>query len=271
MNNPRVSVIMAEFNTAPHHLEQSIKSIVEQTFDDFELVIVDDGGCNDVTSIVAGFNDRRLRVIENGGNKGFVFSLNAAILAAKADYIVRMDTDDISAPDRIEKLYSFLVSNTQYAVAASLAVEFSDARGTGRVLGTPGEKSAKQLMRGDAPIHPSVIFRRQDVVDVGLYDDYHRAEDLALWCKLVIAGKRIHVLDDILLDYRVNPSDFKKRSLRNRHGEIRARLKYYPMLGGSAYDYLFIAKSILAGLLPVNVVIAIRNRFVLGQKKDLVS
>lgn len=266
MHNPIVSVVMAEYNTYPPHLEQAIKSMLNQTFQDFELIIVDDGGRNDLGALLARFDDPRLRVLSNGTNKGLVYSLNVAIRSARSDNIVRMDTDDIAAPNRIEKLHEFMSAHPEYTVAASRAVEFSNERRTGRILGTSGEKKARQLMRGDAPIHPAVIFRRQAIIEAGMYEDFHRAEDLALWCKLVATGKRIYVLDEVLLHYRVNPSDYRKRTLRNRLGEIKARLTYYPQLGAKPHDYLFIAKPALVGLLPIRLAIVLRNLFVLGSK-----
>ncbi len=257
---------MAEFNTELRYLEESIESLVRQTCSDFELIIVDDGGRNDVGSIVDRLGDPRIRVIENDGNRGLVYSLNVAIQNARAEFVVRMDTDDVASPNRVEVLLNFIKENPGYSVVGSLAVEFSDVENAGGILGRPGEKFAKNIIRGDVPIHPSVIFRRKDIIEAGLYDDYHRAEDLALWCKLLLAGKRIYVLPDVLLRYRVNPDDYKKRTLRNRRGEIGARINYYPAMGAGKLDYLFVLKAVVAGLLPIRLVMFIRSRFVLGGK-----
>lgn len=270
MSSPAVSVVMAEFNTNPIHLAESIQSIINQTFRNFELIIVDDGGRNDLHAIASTFNDTRIRILSNEGNKGLVHSLNSAIRSARGPYIARMDTDDVAAENRLERLHSFLDGHPEFAVAASLAVEFSDTNRTGRLLGRPGEKMAKHIMRGDAPIHPAVMFRRDEIIASGLYEDHHRAEDLALWCKLILAGKRIFILDDVLLNYRVNPTDFRKRRLRNRTGEIRVRLMYYPRLGAGIVEYLHIVKSLVAGLLPIPAVIFLRNRLSLGAKKEKV-
>ncbi len=270
MHQPAVSVVMAEFNTNPIYLEESVASLVSQTFRDIEIIIVDDGGTTDLAGICARFNDPRIRILPSEGNRGLVHSLNRGIGAARASYIVRMDTDDVATPDRIERIHRFAIENPEYTVIGSLAIEFSDTQGTGRILGRPGEKFARNIMRGDVPIHPSVIFRRKDVVDAGLYDDYNRAEDLALWCKLLLAGKRIVIIDEILLNYRVNPEDYKKRSLKHRRGEIKARAFYYPKLGAKAIDYLYVVKPIIAGALPSKLVMTIRNRFVLGKKRNLV-
>lgn len=271
MSPPAVSVVMAEFNTDPAHLAQSIQSMLDQTLQDFELLIVDDGGCNDLQAIAATFGDPRIRVLRNDGNRGLVHSLNSAVSSARSEYIARMDTDDIAARDRLEKQHSFMVAHPEFTVVGSLAIEFSDCSRVGRLLGRPGEKTASQLMRGDVPIHPSVMFRRSEIIAAGLYDDHHRAEDLALWCKLNLAQRRIFITDEVLLNYRVNPVDYKKRRLRNRIGEIKVRLAYYPRLGAGLVDYLYIMKSVVAGSLPASLMIFLRNWLVLGQKQEMVA
>lgn len=271
MSQPAVSVVMAEFNTDPSHLMESIQSMLDQTLLDFELLIVDDGGRNDLDAIAAHFGDPRIRILHNDGNRGLVHSLNAAVRSARSEYIARMDTDDIAARDRLMKLRDFMEARPEFTVVGSLAVEFSDGNAVGRLLGCAGEKVASNLMRGDVPIHPSVMFRRSEVINAGLYDDHHRAEDLALWCKLHLAGRRIYILDEVLLNYRVNPGDYRKRKLRNRLGEISARLAYYPRLGAGFVDYLYIAKSVVAGSLPASLMIFLRNRLILGPKREMVA
>ncbi len=271
MSPPAVSIVMAEFNTDPIHLAQSIQSMLDQTLQDFELLIVDDGGCNDLQGIASTFGDPRIRILHNDGNRGLVHSLNSAVHSARSEYIARMDTDDIAARDRLEKLYRFMLAHPEFTVIGSLAVEFSNKNRLGRLLGSAGEKGASNLMRGDVPIHPSVMFRRSEIIAAGLYDDHHRAEDLALWCKLHLAQKRIYVLDEVLLNYRVNPADYQKRRLRNRMGEIKVRLAYYPRLGAGLVDYLYIAKSVIAGALPASLMIFLRSRLVLGPKREMVA
>ena len=264
---PKVSVIMAEYNTRRCDLENSIKSILEQSFQDFEFIIVDDCGKNDLDAINKKFNDKRIKIIKNVRNKGLEYSLNRAIKSAKADFLVRMDTDDIAKPARIKKLYSYITRHSEFAVVGSMAVEFTDNVEIG-VLGRCGEKTAKELVYGHAPFHPSVIMRKSAVVDVGGYVDYYkRAEDFALWCELLLKGYRLYVINDILLKYRVNPEDYDKRRLKNRIGEIRARLHYYPKLKAPFLGYFVIVKSIFSGLLPIKFVRLYRKNIVMRRNK----
>jgi glycosyltransferase involved in cell wall biosynthesis len=260
---------MAEYNTDEVCLRESIESILNQTFKDFEFIIVDDGTSNNLEAIIADFDDERIRLLKNPSNRGFVYSLNNAIKNARGDYIVRMDTDDRALPERLQRIYHFIAQHPEYDVVGSRAVEFSGSgNGKGSVLGRSGEKTRRNIMRGDTMVHPTVIFRRKAIVDAGLYDTFHRAEDLALWCKLLMRGSRLYVMNDILLEYRVTDQDYKKRVLKNRRGEIRARLHYYPKLRANPIDYLFIVKSIIAGVLPRRLVIIYRKRFVLTTHKE---
>lgn len=267
-SKPAMSVIMSEYNTDPAVLKASILSILNQNFTDFEVIIVDDCGANDMKKVAESFGDARLRVVENSTNQGLALSLNTAVASAKADYVVRMDTDDIALPDRLSTLYEYIQRHPEYAVVGSLALEFSSTGDEG-VLASRGEKTAHSLMRGDSLVHPSVIINKDAFLDVGGYKEYKRAEDLGLWCALVMKGYRLYVIDKVLLRYRVNDNDYKKRTLRNRTGEIKVRLEYYPKFNASPFDYLFIIKSIIAGILPHKFVRSYRRKFVLKRNGRL--
>lgn len=258
---PKLSIIMAEYNTKDEYLRLATESILGQSYDDFEFIIVDDRGKNDVEKLVKEYNDQRIRVIKNDTNKGFVYSLNRAIVAAQGDYLVRMDTDDISTPNRIEVLYNFIRDNPQYDVVSSRAVEFEGDEEFG-VIGSQGEKLKKNVMLGDMPVHAASIMKTESIRGIGGYKDYKRAEDLALWCELLLAGKRLYMLNDVLYKYRVNKDDYKKRTITKRSGEIKARLHYYPLLGAGPLEYGRVIKTIVAGLMSPSLVRLYRKKFV---------
>lgn len=257
-----VSIIMAEYNTPLSKLKESINSILSQTFKDFELILIDDGGVRNVSTIVRNFNDPRIKVVKNDTNLGLVDSLNKAIEHASGQYLVRMDTDDIALPTRIERQYDFMTSHPEYAVVGSRAIEFSEIGDEG-ILGMPGEKTMKSVMRGDVLIHPSVMMRKDAVQSAGMYQKYKRAEDLSLWCELLLAGYRLYVVDEILLKYRVNTDDYDKRKLKNRTGEIKVRLHYYPKMKAGLFEYLYVIKTVVAGIVPGKLVKKYRSKFVL--------
>ena len=264
MEKIEVSVVMSEYNTKEECLCLAIESILNQTFKDFEFIIVDDCGENNLDEIVKKYNDSRIKIVKNDKNRGLVYSLNHGIKEAKGKYIVRMDTDDISDKRRIEKIYNYIKEHPEYAVVSSKVVEFSENRKIG-ILGKEGEKNKKDIMRGNILIHPSVIIKKEAIEKVGYYKEYTRAEDFVLWCELLLAGYRLYTIDEVLLKYRVNPEDYNKRKLKYRKGEIKARLVYYPKLGANFKDYLYIVKSIISGIMPIWFVRFYRKNFVLNK------
>ena len=267
MSKPKISVIMSEYNTPPNYLRASIESILNQTFKDIEIVIVDDCGKNDLESIVKEYKNRRIRVIKNDKNIGLVESLNKAIAVSKADILARMDTDDIADENRLEEQYNFMIDHDEYSVVGTLANEFSKNSTTG-VLGKPGEKTAKSLAYGDSIIHPSAMMRKKDIQSVGGYKNYKRAEDLSLWFELVMKGFRLFVIDRVLLNYRVNEEDYSKRKLKTRGGEIKARLHYYRLTKAPVLAYLVIIKSIVSSILPTRIVAFLRRKIILKPSRE---
>lgn len=264
MKKVEVSVVMAEYNTKEEDLCTAIESILAQTFQNFEFIIVDDCGKNDLNEIIKKYNDKRIKIVKNDRNRGFVYSLNHGIKEAKGKYIVRMDTDDISDKTRIEKLYDYITKHPEYAVVGTKAVEFSEDKEFG-ILGKPGEKTKKDIMNGNIIIHATAIIKKEAIEKIGYYKEYTRAEDLVLWCELLLAGYRLYTIDEVLYRYRTNPQDYNKRKLKYRKGEIKARWTYYPKLGADFKDYLVIVKSIISGIMPIWFVRFYREKFVLNK------
>lgn len=263
----RVSVIMSEYRTDPNYLRLAIESILNQTYSEFEFLIVLDGPNTESEEVIKSYKDKRIKIVLNKENKGLVYSLNRAIKLASGTHVVRMDTDDIAKPERIEKLLDFLKINPHYDVVGSRVVEFSK-EGDAGILGRVGEKTKKSIMLGDPLIHPSVVMRKNAVLEVGGYPDFKRAEDLGLWCELLLSGSRLYVIEDILLKYRVNLEDYSKRKLKYRGGELKARFYYYPKFNASIVDYLRIMRFIISGILPNRFVQAYRSKYKLKSTKE---
>ena len=123
---PVVSVIMPVFN-GEAHLKEAIESILTQTFDDFELIIVNDGSKDRSGEIIRSFTDKRIRYMENDQNRGLIYSLNRAIDTAVGRYIARMDADDVCFPDRLEVQKKWLERNPCTSVVASFSETIDDS------------------------------------------------------------------------------------------------------------------------------------------------
>lgn len=234
---PKVSVIMSEYNTPVEKLDSSIQSILKQTYSNFEFIIVDDCGKNNLEKFVQKYEDDRIIVINNEENEGLVASLNKAISYSKGRYLVRMDTDDYAYSNRIFMLYDFIKKNPQYAVVSSRAVEVTDGKDVG-ILGKSGEKGVQNIVRGDGLVHPGCIFDKKAIEEVGGYKNFKRAEDLALWFELLLYDYRLYTIEDVLLRYTVDPEDYKKRKFSNRIGELQARIYYNKKLKGGINGYI---------------------------------
>ncbi|KAA9302215.1 MULTISPECIES: glycosyltransferase [Aerococcus] len=256
----KISVIMSEYNTSPEIFTKAIQSVLNQTFSDFELIIVNDGN-PDFKKMITDFTDPRIKIIENTSNLGLPSSLNKAISQARGRYIARMDTDDISHPDRLQKQYEFIIQNPQYSVVGT-SINYLTEKNELIPKIYRGQITENDLMNRIAPVHPSVLMVKDDLEAIGCYDtkNVKRCEDFVLWAKFLLNGKKIYVMEDILLDYRVELKDYQKRTLSTRKDEIRNRFIYYKRLNATPFQYLSIFKSFLAAIVPAKLIAKYHRR-----------
>jgi len=201
---PMVSVIMPVYNEEKY-LQRSIESILQQTYKNFELLIINEADSKDRSiEIVEAYmkKDKRIKLFQKRiEKKGIAVSLNIGINLAQGEYIARMDADDYAYADRLEKQVEYMEKNKEIILC-----------GTGIKLVTPNgnidirwrsdpEEIRVKLLFESQFVHPTVIFRRGFFLENDLlYDENDRAEDYALWIKAVERGKTTN-LDDILLEY----------------------------------------------------------------------
>ena len=202
---PVISVIMAVYNSE-RFLRQAVDSILNQTFTDFEFLILDDGSTDRSPKILQDYASQDPRIVLTcRGNRGLTHSLNELICQARGEFIARMDGDDISLSDRLTHQVEFLRQHPD-VVCVGGANDWIDE--VGRLLITriePLEDSEIQacMLRGRTCInHPSALMRRSAVLQVGGYDEaFLSAQDLDLWLKLGEVGKLAN-LKEIVLQYR---------------------------------------------------------------------
>ncbi|WP_423414977.1 glycosyltransferase [Hyphomicrobium sp. B1] len=202
-----VSVVMPVYNGA-RYLDAAIDSILRQTFSDFELLIIDDGSTDGSYERLLEWQrrDERTRLIGRP-HRGIVACLNEGLAAAQGAIILRMDADDVSFPQRLERQVAFLKDNPGIAVVGS-AIRFIDIDGnplsTAAYPTTPDEAMVA-LDRGNAPVaHPAIAMRRDAALAVGGYRPlFDFAEDFDLWLRLV-EHHQISNLPDVLLEFRVH-------------------------------------------------------------------
>jgi len=207
---------MPVYNTALF-LRNSIESILNQTFTDFEFIIIDDGSTDGSFEIIKSYKDPRIVLVRNIENKGLVFSLNSAISIAKGEFIARMDSDDISTKDRFEIQYQFLKENNNFILCSS-SYELIPSKSIIRP-GITNDAIRNVLFLSNPICHPSVMLRRKVLIENNLsYNNYfYTAEDLLLWTELTQFGE-FKIFSEVLLKYRIHCNQIStiKSELQNR-------------------------------------------------------
>lgn len=203
MSTPRVTVLMPVFN-GEKYLGEAIESILNQTFADFEFLIINDGSTDNSVSIIQSYPDSRIKLLHNDGNRGLIATLNRGIEFARGEYIARMDCDDISLPKRLAKQMEFMDQHQEVGVCGT----WISTIGRNKVVKPPTEHDAIvcRLMFESCLLHPTVIIRRSVLRENGIFYDhgYLHAEDYELWvrcskfCKLANLG-------EVLFHYRIHP------------------------------------------------------------------
>jgi glycosyltransferase involved in cell wall biosynthesis len=205
---PLVTVLMPVYN-GELYLKEAIESILAQTYKNFEFIIVNDGSTDKSQKIIQSFTDKRIRPITLKKNQGLSNALNTGLDTAAGKYIARMDCDDLSGPERLEKQVKFLEANPDYGIVGTLFALMSKTRKFGPIGGvklTEDEDLKFGLLFGNVYVHGEVMVRAALLNKHNLrYDPaYNPCEDYELWCRLSKFTK-FKTLPDVLYYYMMNP------------------------------------------------------------------
>ena len=233
IENPLVSVVMPAYNAAAY-LEEAVKSILEQSYGNFEFIIIDDGSADRTREILEHFTDPRIKLIFNEKNEGNYPARNKGCRLAGGKYIAVMDADDIADPDRLAVQVRFMEENPEVGVVGS-AYKLSD-RNTTIVEPVKWEEIRYVLMKTFCMLHPTLLIRKRDMEAIGFYkteslyaEDYDLVLRLALKCKVVnlpdvLLTRRLHDEQISKVHKRVQNEFAAKVQLRYQH----ERGIYYP-------------------------------------------
>ncbi|PZD93049.1 glycosyltransferase family 2 protein [Paenibacillus sambharensis] len=197
---PKVSVIMPVYNNAPY-LQEAVSSILHQSFRDFEFLIFDDCSTDGSSEILASIRDPRVRLIRNPYNRGLIANLNEGLNMAQGEYIVRMDGDDVSLPDRIMLQVQFMDANPAVGICGTAFHVLGEAQP--KVNPLSHEEIQAWLLFHCCLHHPTVIMRNSIMQQHYIrYDaNYPHAEDYELWNR-VASYVQMANLPQVLLYYR---------------------------------------------------------------------
>ena len=258
---PLISVIMGVYNSQ-RTLYEAVKSILDQSYSNFEFVICDDASTDDSLKLLDSFNDHRLKILRNKTNKGLAYSLNKCLSVSTGVYVARMDADDMAYPSRLEKQLSFLEEHKNIdAVGSSVSVW--DGRTILGIRNYPEFPSVKHVIKSNPFAHPTVMLRKKVYEVLGGYrvtKSTKRAEDLDLWFRFFKHGFVGYNLQTPLLRYTEQNTDFEKRTVSAAIGIAKVYLNGYRLLGFPKIYNIYVIKPIVSAILPIPLKLYLRNK-----------
>lgn len=249
---PEISVIMSVSQEKPSYLKEALESILRQTYTNFEFLIVDDGAPKEIAEILEHYAalDTRILILKNTINKGLTKSLNIAIQQAQGNYIARMDSDDVSLPQRLEKQLLYIQEKKIDLLGTGCLL--INAEGT-QVQDQPGKNPHLQkqsLLKGNFFIHSSLFGTK--AVFCELYNEaFLRAQDYEFLLRVLAKGYALENMQESLIAYRLHDTSVtaKKAKAQEWYG-IRARFRAIFRYGYSVWGVFYLIRSFLILLLP---------------------
>jgi glycosyltransferase involved in cell wall biosynthesis len=249
MKKPKISLVMTVYNQETF-LKKAIKSILEQSFSDFEFLILDDASTDKSLEVIRGFRDKRIKVFQNKKRKGLSKNLNFLIKQSKGKYIARMDGDDVSEKGRLANQVAFLDKHPEVALVCSwakiinkedeLVGEFSYPTDYGEIR--------KNILNYNPFVHPSAMFRKNIFEKIGGYDkNLFYSQDYDLFLKFVSQYPCVN-LPKFLLKFRWQP-DFKKQK-KQQLTALKIRLKAIKDYGYKRWEMVKLIKPLFFYLIP---------------------
>ena len=232
----KISVVMPAYN-AEQYIAEAIESILNQTFTDFELIIIDDGSTDRTIEIIEGYKDPRIRFYRNEQNAGVALTLNRGIELAKGEFVARMDSDDIAELNRLEMQLNYMNAHPEVAVLGTGIELFGIQHGT-KQFSQSYEELKIDLLFSSCFAHPTVMMRTE-LLRGGNYSynpAFSRMEDYDLWDR-ISAQHPIASLPDILLRYRIHPAQVTQKRTSEDIQQIRSiKLRQLARLGIGSSD-----------------------------------
>lgn len=247
---PKVSVILTSYNHAAY-VAAAIMSVLEQTFTDFELLIIDDGSTDSSRDIIRCFNDPRIRTFLYKENRGPVLAITDAVNSARGKYIAVHHSDDLWTPNKLAKQVEFLDSNPNYAACFTL-VNFVDEAGNiqeldegdhyKNIFDQPNRSRAEWLSyffhNGNCLCHPSAVLRREVYEKFHLLDvnGFWQLPDYLMWIRLC-SHAEIFILQERLTKFRLRRTRQENTSATTFDKLVRADLEFYFVAQEFVYNF----------------------------------
>ncbi len=257
---PKISVLMSVYN-AGDELKDSVEGILNQTYSDFEFIIINDGSTNNNREILENYaaQDSRIRLI-NQENTGLTKALNNGIKLARGKYIARQDADDISYPNRFELQMELMDGDSSIVLCGGNCDDLYEDGSSG-VWGTYDSDILQKIVFFKTPFAHSTAMMRADICkELGGYDEsFKTSQDMEFWMRFALKGRLAMVSTPIIQRKIMAGSISNKRRLRQFYDATRARMKYNKGLN-RIYALYYAVRSFIINLLPIKLVKILKNR-----------
>lgn len=267
----KYSVLMSLYvKEKPEYLRLAIDSMLNQTVTPDEIVIVEDGPLNDsLYSVLDEYNDKITRV-RNEKNIGLGLALNVGLKACRNELVARMDTDDISKPDRCEKQLKRFEEKPELAIVGTWVDEFTNSPDqvvSTRAVPTDSDSIYHFAKKRSAFNHPAVMYRKSAVLKQGGYSDLRRNQDVDLFGRMLFAGEKAENIGEALLWFRSNDDLAKRRKSWDNTWSYIDTIKRFWKMGYSSFGDFAIVAIAQTGmyLMPVKLQHWVYKKFLRGK------
>ncbi|MBK26502.1 MAG: hypothetical protein CME70_21055 [Halobacteriovorax sp.] len=251
---PGISVLMSVFKERDEFLEESLGSLINQSYRDFEVILIDDGMTDSNIKVVNSFNDPRIKLIKNDENLGLTKSLNKAASLAAGKYLARLDSDDWSTKERLQIQFDFMEANPHIVVCAGRT---QDDIGNGilkehRSIKIDSNSDLKTTLCYFNPFTHSTLFMRADTFKkVKGYDENIKyAQDYNLIVRMAEEGELSYLSDLLTIRHTAHESITVKKNKAQTWSAIKSRVMAFRKFGGGPLFILYLFRSLISLILP---------------------
>jgi glycosyltransferase EpsE len=254
--NPEVTVLMSVYNDE-EYLEKSMNSILDQTFSDFEFLIIDDASTDESVSILKSYasNDERIRLVLNEKNKGLSYNLAEGVEMAEASWIARMDADDIACENRLEVQKEYVENHPDVDIVGSYVTDIDEHDQEMEIRKVPvSHEKISDLIWTCPFIHPTVMFRKEAILEAGSYDrNLRRRQDYDLWFRCKAANLKFANIPSPILYYRSTFDYYKKNNIKVQFKQFKMGIKGARLTNAKPIAYVGITVAFLTGIAPQSI------------------
>ena len=248
---------MSVYN-AEKYLKEAIDSILNQTYKDFEFIIVNDCSKDNSWNILKEYEKKHIniRLINNLENLGLTKNLNRALAISKGDYIARMDADDISELNRFERQMEFFETHEDVDIVGTFSKDINEFGEIIRTRTTPiTHIDIIRMLPKLSPIaHPTVMFRKNSLEKIGFYNiKYRTSQDLEMWLRAAGAGLKFYNIPEYLFKYRMDDDYVSRKTFKYRWNDFKLRLEGYKHIKLPWYKYTYAFIPLILGIIPESI------------------